>query len=433
MKLSLLHLHTLKEIPKDESAINASLLIRAGFIEKLTSGVYDFLPLGLRVIKKIEDIIREEMNNLGGQEILMAALQPKQNWERTGRWKTFNALLKVKSQSNQWYVLGPTHEEVVTPLAKKLLLSYKDLPFYLYQIQTKFRDEPRPKSGLLRTKEFIMKDLYSFHQDEKDLDNYYEKIKAGYSKIFKRLNLPVIIAEASGGTFSRYSHEFQVIAEAGEDTLYYCEPCGFCQNKEIIENKNPRFAQNLVSRSARNKKKCLHCHYELRKIKGIEVGNIFKLKEKYSQPFNLKFKDLDGKEKFVQMGCYGIGVSRIMGAMAEISHDQYGLIWPEAVAPYQFYLLPLLSGKTKEDKEVKKQTDILYQKMMRANLEVLYDDREDMTSGEKLMDADLLGIPQRIIISSRTLQKKSLEIKERKTNKVKLMKIQDFDKSIKTK
>jgi len=417
MKLSLLHLRTLKEASKDDSSINASLLIRAGFIEKLTSGVYDFLPLGLKVIKKIEDIIREEMNNLGGQEILMAALQPKQNWEETGRWKNFNALFKVKSQFNQWYALGPTHEEVVTPLAKKLVLSYKDLPFYLYQIQTKFRDETRPKSGLLRTKEFLMKDLYSFHRDEKDLDDYYEKVKTGYSKIFKRLNLPVLIAEASGGTFSRYSHEFQVITEAGEDTLYYCQHCGFCQNEEIIKNK----------------KKCPHCHQPLQKIKGIEVGNIFKLKEKYSQPFNLKFKDLNGKEKFVQMGCYGLGVSRIMGAMTEMSHDQNGLIWPEVVAPYRFYLLPLLSGKTKEDKEVKKQTDILYQKMVKAHLEVLYDDREDVTSGEKLMDADLLGIPKRIIISSRTLQKQSLEIKERKTSKIKLMKIQDFDKSIKTK
>lgn len=410
MKLSQLHLRTQKEAPKDESAINASLLIRAGFIEKLTSGVYDFLPLGLRVMRKIENIIREEMNNLGGQEILMASLQPKQNWEGTGRWKTFNALFKVKSQFNQWYALGPTHEEVVTPLAKKLLLSYKDLPFYLYQIQTKFRDEPRPKSGLLRTKEFMMKDLYSFHQDEKDLDNYYEKVKIGYSKIFKRLNLPVLIAEASGGTFSRYSHEFQVITKAGEDALYYCQHCGFCQNEEIIEDK----------------KKCPHCHQKLQKIKGIEVGNIFKLKDKYSQAFNLKFRDLDGKEKFVQMGCYGLGISRIMGAMAEISHDQNGLIWPEAIAPYQFYLFPLLSGKTKEDKEVKKQTDILYQKMIKAGLEVLYDDREDITSGEKLKDADLLGIPKRIIISSRTLQKKSLEIKERKTDKIKLINLKNF-------
>ena len=417
MKLSSLHLHTLKEIPKDELSINASLLIRAGFIEKLTSGVYDFLPLGLRVIKKIEDIIREEMNNLGGQEILMATLQPRQNWEGTGRWKTFNALFKVKSQFNQRYALGPTHEEVVTPLAKKLLLSYKDLPFYLYQIRTKFRDETRPKSGLLRTKEFIMKDLYSFHRDEKDLDDYYEKVKTGYSKIFKRLNLPVLIAEASGGTFSRYSHEFQVITEAGEDTLYYCRHCGFCQNEEIIENK----------------KKCPHCHHELQKIKGIEVGNIFKLKEKYSQPFHLKFKDLDSQEKFVQMGCYGIGVSRIMGAIAEISHDQNGLIWPEAVAPYQFYLLPLLSGNKKEDKEIKKQTDLLFQKIVKARLEVLYDDREDVTSGEKLVDADLLGIPKRIIISSRTLQKQSLEIKERKIKKTRLVKIKDFDKLIKIK
>lgn len=414
MKLSQLHLRTYKEAPKDETAINAVLLIKAGFIEKLTAGVYNFLPLGLRVLRKIENIIREGMNNLGAQEILMAGLHPKQNWEETGRWKTFDALFKIKSTTNQWYALGPTHEEIVTPLAKKLLLSYKDLPLYLYQIQTKFRDEPRPKAGLLRTKEFLMKDLYSFHTTEEDLNNYYEKVKNSYLKIFKKLHLPVLIAEASGGTFSRYSHEFQVVSQVGEDTLYYCEHCGFCQNEEIIENKNI----------------CPRCHHPLQKIKGIEVGNIFQLKDKYSSSFNLKFKDIDGKEKFVLMGCYGIGVSRIMGALAEIFNDENGLIWPEPVAPYQFYLLPLLSGDHKADKEIKKQTDLLYQTMIKANLEVLYDDRKDITNGEKLKDADLLGIPKRIIISNRTLQKKSLEIKDRKTNKIKLLNLKNISSLI---
>jgi len=418
MKLSQLHLRTLKEAPKDETSINASLLVRAGYVEKLTSGVYNFLPLGLKVIKNIENLIRKEMNQIGGQEILMAALQPKQNWEQTNRWQSFNALFKVQSQTEQWYALGPTHEEVVTPLAKKLVFSYKDLPLALYQIQTKFRDEPRSKSGLLRTREFLMKDLYSFHRDKKDLDNYYEKVKKSYITIFKKLNLPVLIAEASGGTFSRYSHEFQVVTEAGEDTLYYCSHCGFCQNAEIIEKKTI----------------CPICHHSLEKLKGIEVGNIFKLKDKYSQPFNLKFKDLDGQEKFIQMGCYGLGVSRIMGALAEVSNDQKGLIWPAPVAPFQYYLLPLFSGQAKQDKLIKKQIDLLSQKLEAFQKDVLIDDRQDVTNGEKLMDSDLLGIPYRIIISAKTLEKKSLELKERKTKRIKIIKIKDFfDKLVKTK
>jgi prolyl-tRNA synthetase len=414
MKLSSLHLHTLKEAPKDETSINASLLVRAGYVEKLTSGVYNFLPLGLRVMKKIENIIREEMNEIGGQEVLMAALQPKQNWEKTNRWQTFNALFKVQSQTKLWYALGPTHEEVVTPLAKKLVLSYKDLPFAVYQIQTKFRDEPRSKSGLLRTREFLMKDLYSFHRDEKDLDRYYEIVKKSYIKIFKKLNLKAILVEASGGTFSRYSHEFQVVTEAGEDTIYYCSHCGFCQNAEIIEKKTT----------------CPICHHPLEKLKGIEVGNIFKLKDKYSQPFDLKFKDLDGQEKFVQMGCYGIGVSRIMGALAEVSNDSKGLIWPESVAPFQYYLLPLFSGEAKQDKLIIKQVDLLSKKLEALKLEFLVDDRRDVTNGEKLMDSDLLGIPYRIIISTKTLEKQSLELKERKTHKIKIIKIKDFNPSL---
>jgi prolyl-tRNA synthetase len=417
MKLSSLHLHTLKEIPKDELSINASLLIRAGFIEKLTSGVYNFLPFGLRVIRKIENIVREEMNNLGGQEILMALLNPQKNWEQTGRWETFNALFKLRSRYGQWFALAPTHEEIITPMVKNFIFSYKDLPLYLFHISDKFRDEPRSKSGILRGKEFIMKDLYSFHIDEKDLDKYYEKVKKAYQRIFTRCGLKTFVVEASGGTFSRFSHEFQVVTPAGEDLFYYCSFCKFCRNKEITGDI----------------KKCPECGHIVKMLKGSEVGNIFKLKDKYSKAFDLKFRDKDGKNKNVMMGCYGIGISRLLGVIVEANYDKYGIIWPEAVVPYQFYLLPILSGKTKEDKEVKKQTNILYQKMVKAHLEVLYDDREDVTSGEKLADADLLGISKRIIISSRTLQKKSLEIKERKTNKIRLMKIQDFDKSIKTK
>ncbi|MDQ5883021.1 MAG: prolyl-tRNA synthetase [Patescibacteria group bacterium] len=410
MKLSQFPLHTQKKAPKDESSLNASLLIRAGFIEKLTAGVYNFLPLGLRVLKNIEAIVRQEMNELGGQEILMAALQPKQNWEATKRWQTFNALFKVKSQYEAWYALGPTHEEIVTPLAKKYIFSYKDLPLALYQIQTKFRDEPRPKSGLLRTREFVMKDLYSFHQEEADLDNYYEKVKEGYLKIYEKLELPVLLVEASGGTFSKYSHEFQVITEAGEDTIYHCSNCGFSQNEEIIEDS----------------KKCPRCHHSLVKMKGIEVGNIFKLKDKYSRPFNLTFLDQAGKSKIVMMGCYGLGISRVLGSLVEVSHDERGIIWPKAVAPFQYHLVSLLSGNSKEDKLIKRFSEEVYQKLLKTQLDVLFDERLEISNGEKLVEADLLGLPQRLVISPKLINTKKIEIKNRKTGELKILSLQQL-------
>ena len=416
MKVSELHLKTLKTAPKDEASINASLLIRANYVEKLSSGAYNFLPLGLKVLNKIANIVREEMNKLGGQESLMAALQPKQNWEETGRWQTFNALFKIKSQYDTEYALGPTHEEIVTPLAKKYIFSYKDLPLYLYQIQTKFRDEPRPKSGLLRTREFLMKDLYSFHKDEKDLDNYYEKVKKGYFKVYQRLNLPALLVEASGGTFSKFSHEFQVITPSGEDNIYYCPHCGFARNEEIIGDL----------------KKCPNCGHELEKVKGIEVGNIFKLKDKYSKPFNLTFIDKDGEEKIVMMGCYGIGISRILGALVEVHHDERGIIWPESVAPYKFYLLSLFSGDSKKDKEIIKETEKIYDTLIKDNIEVLYENRKEISTGEKLADADLLGIPYRLVISSRTLEQKSFELKKRNSKKTQLISLKSLEKTVKS-
>lgn len=406
-----------KEIPKDETAVSAHLLIRTNFIEKLTSGVYNFLPLGLRTIKKIESIVREEMEAIGGQEILMALLNPRRNWEQTGRWKSFKALFKVRSQYGQWFALSPTHEEVITPMVKNFIFSYKDLPLYLFHISDKFRDEPRSKSGILRGKEFIMKDLYSFHRDEKDLDRYYEKVKKAYLRIFKRCGLKVFVVEASGGTFSRFSHEFQVITPAGEDTFFYCPNCKFGRNKEI----------------AGDIKKCPECGKVLEIIKGSEVGNIFKLKDKYSQAFNLKFRDKDGELKNVMMGCYGIGISRLLGVIVEANYDKDGIIWPKEVAPFRFHLLSLLKGTKKEDREIKKQADLLYKKITKKGIEVLYDDRKDVFAGEKLVEADLLGLPSRIVISERTIKNHLFELKERKNGKVKLLRISDFDKIIKVK
>ena len=417
MKQSQFYFKTRKEVSKEEIAISASLLIRANFIEKLTSGIYNFLPLGLRTIKKIEKIVREEMEAIGGQEILMALLNPKRNWEQTGRWSTFKALFKTQSRYGQLFALAPTHEEIITPMVKNFIFSYKDLPLYLFHISTKFRDEPRSKSGILRGKEFIMKDLYSFHTDEKDLEEYYEKVKKAYQRIFKRCGLKSFVVEASGGTFSRFSHEFQVLTPAGEDQFYYCSSCGFCRNKEI----------------AGNIKKCSECGNVIKMLKGSEVGNIFKLKDKYSSAFDLKFRDKDGKNKNVMMGCYGIGISRLLGVIVEANYDRDGIIWPKEVSPFTYHLLSLSSRDAKTDKIVKKQADLFYKKMIDRGIEVLYDDRNDVSSGEKLVDADLLGLPYRIVISEKTMKNRKFELKERGNNKVKLLKLSDFDKVIKSK
>ncbi|MFA5360510.1 MAG: aminoacyl--tRNA ligase-related protein [Candidatus Paceibacterota bacterium] len=415
MKASKFYFKTRKEVSQDEVAVSAILLTKANFIAKLTSGVYNFLPLGLRVIKKIEQIVREEMEAIGGQEVLMAMLNPRKNWEQTGRWDTFNVLFKVQSKYGSWFALSPTHEEIITPMVKDFIHSYKDLPLYLFHISDKFRDEPRSKSGILRGREFIMKDLYSFHRDEKDLEKYYWRVKRAYQKIFKRCGLKTLVVESSGGTFSRFSHEFQVLTPAGEDIFYHCPSCNLYRNKEIIKNA----------------KKCPQCKGPLEELRGSEVGNIFKLKDKYSQAFGLKFRDKNGESKNVMMGCYGIGISRLLGVIVEANHDANGIIWPQEVAPFQYHLIGLLKGAKKGDEVIKKQAESLYEKMLKRGIEIFYDDRENVSSGEKLVEADLLGLPYRIIISEKSLKNRSFELKERKSQKVKMIKLKDFDKIIK--
>ena len=282
MLQSKLFYKTLKKPPKNIKALSHILLTRAGFIDQASVGSFSFLPLGFRVLRKIENIVREEMEAIAGQEILMPALVSKDNWQKTKRWQTFDALFKLKGAGNKEYALNPTHEEIISPLSATYVFSYKDLPFYLFQIQTKFRNELRAKSGILRTREFLMKDLYSFHASEKDLDNYYEKIGEVYSKIFKRCGIFAFRTLALGGTFSDYSHEYQAVSESGEDTIYVCQKCSFAINKEI-KNKF---------------KKCPNCKsFDFRQEKSIEVANIFKLGTKYSLPFDLKFKNKDGKEE----------------------------------------------------------------------------------------------------------------------------------------
>lgn len=393
---------TVKESPKDEISANARLLARAGFVDKLMAGVYTYLPLGLRVLKKIENIIREEMNKAGGQEIIMPVLQPKENWEKTGRWDSLDSLFKFTSHYSKIdLALGPTHEEIVSPLAGKFSLSYKNLPFYLFQIQTKFRDEKRAKSGVLRGREFLMKDLYSFHTGEKDLENYYEKMKKLYKSIFDKCGIgeKTYLTFASGGTFSKYSHEFQTVSEAGEDTIFLCEKCRVAVNAEIIKEQNS----------------CPECgNKKLKEEKAIEVGNIFKLMTKYSEPFGLKFTDKDGNQKSVIMGCYGMGLTRILGAVAEINHDDKGIIWPESVAPFKIHLLSLGSAAYNF-------ADDLYKDLQKTGVEVLYDDREDATAGEKFADADLIGIPYRAVVSEKTLKEDKIEVKKRNEEKVRLI------------
>lgn len=410
---------TEKNKSADAEATSHNLLTRAGFIDQLTAGVFTFLPLGFLVLKKIENLIREEMQSLGAQEILMPVLHPKENWLKTGRWQDLDILFKIKGAGDKEYALGPTHEEVVVPLAKKIIFSYRDLPLYVFQIQTKFRDELRVKSGILRTKEFLMKDLYSFHSTEKDLDDYYKKATKSYLKIIDNCGIYkkgkgqlTYQTLSSGGSFSKYSDEFQTLTEAGEDTIYICQKCSSALNKEI-KSENPS---------------CPNCKSDnFVEKKAIEVGNIFKLGTKYSLPFNLKFKDEKGEEKPVLMGCYGIGLARLMGAIVEVNNDEKGIIWPKSVAPFLFHLISLEESKN-NDKVAEK----LYNDLKKGKIDLLYDDRKNKSAGEKFAESDLLGIPFRIVVSDKTLKKNSVEVKERGSGKVKLVKIKQLTKLLKS-
>jgi len=378
MLQSELFTRTLKEIPKDEKSINAQLLLRGGFIYKEMAGAYTYLPLGLRVLRKIENIIREEMEMIGGREILMTIFQPKKLWEETGRWsKEMGKVMYKCKEDGKEIGLGPTHEEMLTDIIRHYLKSYTELPLYLYQIQTKFRKEPRARSGLLRGREFNMKDLYSFHSSQGDFKKYYQKVTQAYLRIFKRCGLEAIVTEASGKGFTReYTHEFQVLTEGGEDTIVCCSRGDFSQNKEITKFKEGQ--------------KCPKCKSILKEGKSIEVGNIFPLGTKYSKAMNAFFVDKDSKRKLIIMGCYGIGLSRIMGTIVEVHHDQNGIIWPKTVAPFQIHLIQIENSK-----KVKKASQKLYQDLQKQGVGVLYDDREEKSAGEKFADSDLIGIPYR--------------------------------------
>ncbi|HEX7542496.1 MAG TPA: proline--tRNA ligase [Patescibacteria group bacterium] len=556
---------TKKDSKKYDSA-NATFLIKAGFIDQVMAGAYTYLPLGLRVLNKIENIIREEINTIG-TELLMPSIVPQELWEKTGRFETVDVLMKTtpankfaSAKNNSEYVLSPTHEEVVTPLAQKFNLSYKDFPFALYHIQTKFRNEPRVKSGLLRGREFRMKDLYSFHTTEKDLKKYYENSKKVYLKIFEKLGIgeDTVVALASGGSFTDdYSHEFQTICETGEDMLFFVKSTGIYYNREVAPTQAPKLKKEIkmlekidiegkgiigvdelakflnisVEKTTKtmiyetNNKKIIFAAVrggyninedKLRKVAGVkalklasaeiikkltgaeigyagivnlpssvelyidesvsdrlnfetgnnkthyhsinvnfgrdiptpkkfydfkiakvgdhypdtnelyevvkaaEVGNIFPLYTKFTDAFNYKFVDSDGKEKPIYMGCYGIGPSRIMGIIVEKYHDDKGIIWPETVAPFQVHLI----GLDLKVEEINSKVHNVYKVLKDNKVEILFDDREDVSAGEKFSDADLIGIPIRLVISKRTGDK--IEFKKRNEKETKLLSLEEI-------
>ncbi len=404
MRQSQLFTKTRKEAPADEIAKNAQLLIRAGYIHKEMAGVYSYLPLGLRVLARIENIIREEMNAIGGQEIKMATLHPSEKWKQTGGWDAVDVLFKLKSRTEKEYALGQSEEEIVTPIAQEYALSYKDLPLAVYQIGQKYRDELRAKSGIMRGREFGMKDMYSFHESQTDFDRFYAIAKEAYLKIFSRAGMDAKVTEASGGSFSeKLSYEFMVLTDAGEDDIVYCPECTHCANIEVTKVE----AGGTCPKCGKG---------TLAKAKAAEVGNVFDLGQKYPKAFNYTYKDKEGKEQMPIVGCYGIGTTRLLGTIVEVCSDEKGIIWPESVAPFRVHLvfIPSAEGKAKAA------ADALYEKLRLAGVEALYDDR-DLRAGEKFADSDLIGIPTRVVISEKTLASGKLEIKNRKTGAVQML------------
>lgn len=411
MLLSQLFTRTSKEAVSDASSKNADLLTRAGYIHKTMAGVYSYLPLGLRVIRNIEKIVREEMNGVGGQELLMSALAPKENWDATGRWDTLDVLYKTKGADEHEYALNPTHEEVITPLAGAYIKSYRDLPFSAYQIQTKFRNELRAKSGVMRGREFIMKDLYSFHTNQADLDRYYEEVQGAYDRVFERLGLgaQTYLTYASGGSFSQYSHEYQVVLESGEDSIYLSEEAEK-QGMRIAVNKEIYEEGKTVCPVTGGK--------DFREVRASEAGNIFKLGTKFSEPFEVQYTDNEGKRQSVVMGCYGIGISRLMGIVAEAMSDDKGLVWPLAIAPAHVHIIPIARSA---DDAAFVQALALKASLEKTGKTVILDDRLDASFGFKLADADLMGCPVRVVISPKTLEQQSVEVTKRATGEMALL------------
>jgi prolyl-tRNA synthetase len=397
MRRSQLFTKTSKNVPADETAGNAQLLTRAGYIYKMMAGVYAYTPLGLRVVENIKQIVREEMDAVQGQELIMTNLQPRDIWEQTGRWddKTVDIWFKTKLQDGQEVGLAWSHEEPIIELMKQSIASYKDLPVSVYQFQTKLRNELRAKSGIMRGREFVMKDMYSLSTDAKQHDKYYDSVIEAYKKVYDRLGIgkDTYVTFASGGAFTKFSHEFQTLCEAGEDVIYLHKGKNIAINEEVLDEENLK--QLGIKRG------------ELEEVKSSEVGNIFNFGTDKSEQMDFAFTDEKGERQFVHLGSYGIGITRVMGVIAEKFADDKGLVWPEAVAPFQVYL-----ARLGDSPETAKAADELYDSLTRAGAQVLYDDR-DARPGEKFADADLLGIPQRLVVSDKTREAGTFELKGR--------------------
>lgn len=403
MKQSQLFTRTRKESPKDEVSKNADLLIRAGFIHKEMAGVYSLLPLGLRTVKNIEQIVRDEMNKIGGQEVSLTALQDSAVWQKTNRWndEIVDNWFKTKLKNDTELGLAFTHEEALTNLMRDHISSYNHLPQYVYQFQTKFRNETRAKSGILRGREFLMKDLYSFSKNEEEHNAFYERAAEAYKNIFDKVGIGHITYKtfASGGSFSEFSHEYQTITDAGEDIIYVDEKSGIAVNKEV-------FTDDVLAKLNLKKE-------DLVEKKSVEVGNIFTLANKFSEPLELIFNDESGNRLPVFMGSYGIGIGRLMGTVAEVLSDEKGLVWPKNVAPFDIHLICLNT----DNAEVVAEANKIYEGLTKNGFSVLFDDR-DKQAGEKFADSDLIGLPTRIVVSKKTVLVGAHEVVDRSSQEV---------------
>ena len=411
MRQTKLFTKTRKEAPADEVSKNAELLIRGGFIHKEMAGIYSFLPLGVKVLKKIEQIVRDEMDMIGGIEMKTSVMQSKEVWEKTNRWddEVVDNWFKTKLKNGGEVGLSFTNEEAHSNILKQYVNSYKDLPVYVYDFKNIFRNETRSKSGILRGREFYWKALYSFSRDEKEHNEFYEKAKIAYKNIFQKVGIGHLtyLTFASGGTFSKFSHEFQTVTSAGEDTIYINEETSVAVNQEV-------FTDEVLKDLELEKEKLVE-------RKSIEVGNIFSLGTKFSAPFDLKFKNENNEENLVVMGSYGIGLTRLMGTVVEVLSDDKGIIWPESIAPFKVQLLSL-----GESEAVLKEADNVYESLIKSGIEVIFDDRSGMLAGEKFADADLLGIPYRAVISERSIKEGGIEIKKRTQEKGKVISLSEL-------
>lgn len=397
---------TRREVAGSVNARSHELLLRGGFIHQEAAGIYSLLPLGLRAVRNIEAIVRREMTALGAQEVLMPILHPKQNWEKTNRWNNFDVLFKTQSNSGSTeYGLGPTAEEMAVPLIKDFVKSYRDLPVMIFQIQDKFRDEARARSGILRGREFGMADMYSFHADEESLVDYYKKVKLAYFRMFEKFNVPVRATEASGGTFTAgQTEEFMVISELGEDTIITCDNCFFTQNIEVSTHNEGDV--------------CPQCSQSnLAKTSSIEAGHIFNLGDKFTKDFDLKFTDKEGQTKFPLMGCYGVGLTRLLGTIVEKNNDDKGIVWPRAISPFDLHIVVINANDTNTIGYAEKVKNILRD----SGMSIYFDDRNGVTAGAKFAEADLIGIPTQVVVSPRLMGQNSIEVRSRASGQTKII------------